>query len=60
MCEKCYKTKSHLAVHFRSHSGSRPYACDFCALTFAHNKVIDIKANKLNSHFARNGNTNYN
>lgn len=39
MCDKSYKTKSHLNVHHRSHSGVRPYSCDICPLTFAHNKV---------------------
>ena len=35
VCQKSFKSKSHLTEHYRTHTGERPYKCHVCPKAFA-------------------------
>ena len=36
ICDMKFPTVSHLTIHFRMHSGEKPFICGICSLGFAH------------------------
>ncbi|CAL8140389.1 unnamed protein product [Orchesella dallaii] len=41
ICRKKFLSKSALNVHFRGHTGEKPYSCSVCAVTFAQKAALD-------------------
>ncbi|XP_050428295.1 zinc finger protein 37 homolog isoform X2 [Adelges cooleyi] len=40
LCEKTYKHLSSLTVHYRIHTGERPFKCDICDSAFSHKSSL--------------------
>ena len=43
LCDKQMKMKADVKRHIRTHTGEKPFSCDYCPRTFSHN-------GNLNSH----------
>ena len=50
MCGKSFATSSHYHYHIRSHSGEKPYRCDFCGKMYTASGSLRLH---LKSHLSR-------
>ncbi|XP_042343951.1 zinc finger protein 251-like [Plectropomus leopardus] len=42
MCERVFKSKSHLQRHMTIHTGEKPFSCKICGKDFRHNSTLKV------------------